>query len=105
MTGFMYAISSLGFSFRAALVASPVTVKKTCNVLFWSHFISLTVRSRHQANATNGASSLSLVSPSPAQNLVTKHEHELNKIHGLPRDDTQVSGSSRSKENFAFQNS
>ena len=63
-------------------------------------FISLTVCSPHRVNVTTGASSLSLLPPSPAENLPTEHEHELNKVPSLPWDDTKVSGSRCLKENL-----
>lgn len=47
-------------------------------------FISVTVFSPHQVNVTTVASSLSPVPPSPAQNLLTEQEQELNKFPCLP---------------------
>ena len=43
-------------------------------------FISLTVCSRHQVNVTTGTSPLSPLPPPPAQDLLAKHEHDLNKV-------------------------
>lgn len=53
-----------------------------CNTL--QSFFRVTAFSPHQVNVTTGALSLSPLPLSPAQNLLTEHEHELNKVPRLP---------------------